>query len=111
MGRKYSYKRLLCADMKEVHSMVITAELRRGTAPSSCKPQKGQVHRIVTVKISKYRKKNSETDELLAQMDRYIEELKKMPKEKAKKKSLEALKRTGVIGEDGNPKDTIVSWE
>ena len=91
--------------------MVITAELRRGTAPSSCNPRKEQVHCIVTAKISKCRRKNNETDELLAQMDRYIEKLKKMPKEKAKKESLEALKRTGVIGKDGNPKDTIVSWE
>lgn len=33
-----------------------------------------------------------------------------MSKERAKKESLDALKRTGVIGEDGNPKDVIASY-
>lgn len=65
--------------------MVITAELRRGTAPSSCKLQKGQVHRIVTAKINRHRKKNNRTDELFMQIDRYIEKLKKCPKREPRK--------------------------
>lgn len=42
-------------------------------------------------------------------MDEYIVRLKRMPKNQAYKESLEALKRTGVITEDGKPKKHIVS--
>lgn len=50
----------------------------------------------------------SQQDPLKA-MDEYIAYLKHMPKEQAHKESLEALKRTGVLTEDGRPKDHIVS--
>ena len=42
-------------------------------------------------------------------MDEYIVRLKRMPKNQAYKESLEALKRTGVVTQDGKPKKHIVS--
>ena len=42
-------------------------------------------------------------------MDEYIARLKRLPKDQAYKESLEALKRTRVITEDGKPKKQIVS--
>lgn len=42
-------------------------------------------------------------------MDEYIARLKRLPKDQAYTESLEALKRTGVLTEDGRPKDHIVS--
>ena len=45
------------------------------------------------------------------EVDRYIERLRKMPREEARRESVEALKRTGVLDESGKSKKKIVSWE
>lgn len=49
--------------------------------------------------------------EIIEGMKKYIEYLKKLPKEEAKIKAKEALIRTGVLTEDGEEKESIVSWE
>ena len=47
----------------------------------------------------------------LEDMSAYIERLRSMPAEQAKEEAKEALKRTGVLDEQGRPKEKIVSWE
>lgn len=53
-------------------------------------------------------------DSLSAEMKKYIQELvvqgEKMPRQ-AKIEAIEALRRTGVLTEDGKEKEKIVSWE
>lgn len=47
-------------------------------------------------------------------MEVYLKKLQKQAKTskaQAKKDAIEALKRTGVIEENGEPKERIVSWE
>lgn len=52
------------------------------------------------------------THEEFAQgVKRYIEELKSLNPEEAKKVSIEALKQSGVLDEQGNPKETIVTGD
>lgn len=58
--------------------------------------------------VSQKSQKPSQEDFLKA-MDEYIARLKRLPKDQAYTESLEALKRTGVLTEDGRPKDHIVS--
>lgn len=53
-------------------------------------------------------------DFLVVEMKKYIQELmaqgEKRPGQ-AKKEAIEALRRTGVLTEDGEEKEKIVSWE
>ncbi len=53
-------------------------------------------------------------DFLVAEMKKYIQELiahgEEMPGQ-AKTEAIEALRRTGVLTEDGEEKEKIVSWE
>lgn len=58
--------------------------------------------------VSQKSQKPSQEDFLKA-MDEYIARLNRLPKDQAYTESLEALKRTGVLTEDGRPKDHIVS--
>ena len=44
-------------------------------------------------------------------IDAYIDKLKNMPKEDARKLSIQALQRTGVLDENGQTKAQIVSDE
>ena len=50
-------------------------------------------------------------DEKLAEMDAYIESLRKAPDNQAKEDAIKALKRTGVLNSKGTVKRKIVSWE
>lgn len=56
-----------------------------------------------------YLRQNPSQEDFLKAMDEYIARLERLPKDQAYKESLEALKRTRVITEDGKPKKQIVS--
>ncbi len=60
-------------------------------------------------------KKIVEDEQVFAQkMAMYVEELRKQAEEnpeKAKEDAVQALKETGVLDEDGETKNKIVSWE
>lgn len=57
----------------------------------------------VMTKIVRFERNDAE---MIKGMDRYIEELKSISVEEAR----EILKRTGVLDENGNPKENIVTW-
>lgn len=50
------------------------------------------------------------SEEMIRGMDEYIEYLKSLPPEQARKDARQTLIKTGVLDEDGNPKENIVSW-
>lgn len=56
-----------------------------------------------------YSRQKLSQEDFVKAMDAYIARLKRMPKDQAYKESLEALKRTGVLTKDGQPKEQIVS--
>lgn len=70
-----------------------------------------EVAAMVTTAAKLRRTPEMDSQKFLQAMDAYINQLKKMPKEQAKKESLAALKRTGVLTENGETKKKIVSWE
>lgn len=70
-----------------------------------------EVAAMVTTAAKLRRIPDMDSQKILKAMDMYINQLKAMPKEQAKKESLAALKRTGVLTEDGATKKKIVSWE
>ena len=47
----------------------------------------------------------------LKEMGAYIEKIRALSEEEAKKSAMDALKRTGVVGKNGKIKEKIVSWE
>ena len=54
---------------------------------------------------------DKEDAEFIEGMRQYINKLRSLSPECAKKEAQEALIRTGVLDEHGNPKKNIVSWE
>lgn len=48
-------------------------------------------------------------EEFIQSVNKYIESLKAMNPEEAKKIALDALKQSGVLDENGNTKETIVT--
>lgn len=50
-------------------------------------------------------------EELTQSVNDYIDNFKKMDKEEAKKIATQALIETGVLDENGNPKETIVTGD
>ena len=56
-------------------------------------------------------KKRPSIDELMKSVNDYIQEFKSMDKEEANKIAKETLIETGVLDENGKPKDTIVTGD
>lgn len=56
-------------------------------------------------------KRRPSIDELMKSVNDYIQEFKSMDKEEANKIAKETLIETGVLDENGKPKDTIVTGD
>lgn len=56
-------------------------------------------------------RKRPSLEELTQSVNDYIDNFKKMDKEEAKKIATQALIETGVLDENGNPKETIVTGD
>ena len=55
------------------------------------------------------RKRRPSHEEYIRGMQEYIERLKNMDKEQAKKKAIENLTKAGILDENGNTKENLVT--